>query len=200
MIKKTVAIIVLVTIVSLSVAGCTVNPSSTSSPTPTPIASKETVIGNNTTFSSAAGFNITYPKTLKIDSSTNASVPVRIYVYLGTNNTSAAVSVATDDLNPNTTLTNYTNFSIGQINDYPNYQLISNQSTTLGGKPAYNIVWQANIPVQVGTTVQNQTLKFMQTYVVNNNTGYVVYYKAIPSEYNTYLAQAQQIMNSFKFN
>jgi hypothetical protein len=199
MIKKTVAIIVLVTIVSLSVAGCTVNPSSTSSPTPTPIASKETVIGNNTTFSSAAGFNITYPKTLKIDSSTNASVLARIFVYLGTNNTTA-VNVATQDLDPNTTLKNYTDYNIGQINDFRDYQLISNQSTTLGGKPAYTVVWQATIPVQVGTTVQNQTLKFMQTYVVNNNTGYVVSYKAILSDYNTYLAQAQQIMNSFKFN
>ncbi len=199
MIKKAVTIIVLVMIASLSVAGCTANPSSTSSPTPTPIASKETVIGNNTTFSSAAGFNITYPKTLKIDSSTDPSVQARVFVYLGTNNTSA-VSVATEDLNPNATLTDFTNFSLGQINDFPNYQLISNQSTTLGGKPAYTIVWQATIPVQVGTTVQNQTLKFMQTYVVNNNKGYVVSYKATLSDYNTYLAQAQQIMNSFKFN
>jgi hypothetical protein len=199
MIKKAVTIIVLVTIASLSVAGCAVNPSSTSSPTPTLIASKETVIGNNTTFSSAAGFNITYPKTLKIDSSTNASVPLRIYVYLGTNNTTA-VSVATEDLDPNTTLKNYTDYNIGQINDFRNYQLISNQSTTLGGKPAYTVVWQAAVPVQVDSTVQSTTLKVMQTYVINNNKGYVVTYKAISGDYNTYLAQAQQIMNSFKFN
>ncbi|MGA7075230.1 MAG: hypothetical protein WBZ42_01595 [Halobacteriota archaeon] len=200
MIKKAVAIIVLVMVASLSVAGCTVNPSSTSSPTPTPIASKETVIGNNTTFSSAAGFNITYPKTLKTDSTTNASVQARVFVYLGTNNTSAAVSVATEDLDPNATLTDFAKFNVAQINDFPNYQLISNQSTTLGGKPAYNVVWQASVPVQVDTTVQNTQLKFMQTYVINNNKGYVVYYKAIPSDYNTYLVQAQQIMNSFKFN
>ena len=38
----------------------------------------------------------------------------------------------------------------------------------------------------------------MQTYLVNNNAGYIVTYKAIPSDYNTYLAQAQPIMNSFK--
>jgi len=38
----------------------------------------------------------------------------------------------------------------------------------------------------------------MQTYLVNNNTGYIVTYKAILGDYNTYLAQAQPIMNSFK--
>ncbi len=87
---------------AVTTAGCATNTSPT--PTPTPIPSQETVIGNNTTFSSAAGFNITYPKTLKIDSTTNASVQVRIYVYLATNNTIDAVNVASRDLTANATL------------------------------------------------------------------------------------------------
>ena len=146
MIRKALAIIALVMIASLSVAGCTQN-SSTSSPTPTPtITSKATVIGNNTTFSSSTGFNITYPKTLKTDS--NNSSDTKIMIYLATNNTTDSVSVSTEPVNPNTTLLDYVTYNIGLINNYPDYQLISNQSTTLGGKPAYTIVWQATVPVQ----------------------------------------------------
>jgi hypothetical protein len=193
----------LVMIASLSVAGCTVNPSGTSSPTPTPtptpIGSKVTVIGNNTTFSSTTGFNITYPKTLKIDSNNSTDAPL-IMVYLATNDTLTSVSVAMTDLDPNTTLSDFVTYNIGQINDIPGYQLISNNSTTLGGKPAYTIVWQAIVPVQNDSTTQNTTLKVMQTCVVNNAKGYVVTYKSTTSDYNTYLALAQRIMNSFKFN
>jgi hypothetical protein len=197
MIKKALAIIALVMIASLSVAGCTQS-SPTSSPTPTPITSKETVIGNNTTFSSSTGFNITYPKTLKIDSNNSTDTQNRIYIYLVTNNSLDSVVVAAADLVPNATLSDWVTYNRGIVNDYPDYQLISNQSTTLGGKPAYTVVWQATVPVQNDSTVQNTTLKVMQTYLINNNTGYIVNYKATLGDYNTYLAQAQPIMNSFK--
>jgi hypothetical protein len=180
--------------VAVTTAGCT----TTTNPTPTPIAATQTTVGNNMTFSSAAGFNITYPKTLKIDSTTNASVQVRIYVYLATNNTIDAVNVATFGLTSNDTLSDFVAFNINEINNYPNYQLVSNSSTTIGGTPAYNVVWQATIPVQLNeTAVKNTTLKVMQTYVINNNKGYVVTYKALPNDYDTYLAQAQRIMDSF---
>jgi hypothetical protein len=199
MIRKALAIIALVMIASLSVAGCTQN-SSTSSPTPvpTPITSKATVIGNNATFSSSTGFNITYPKTLKIDSNNSTDTQNRIYIYLVTNNSLDSVVVAAADLTPNATLSDWVTYNRGMVNDLPDYQLISNQNTTVGGKPAYTMVWQATVPVQNDSTVQNTTLKVMQTYLVNNNEGYIINYKAILGDYNTYLAQAQPIMNSFK--
>jgi hypothetical protein len=201
MTTKLAVVIVFVMIASLSVAGCATNPVSTSSPTPTPIVTKETVIGNNTTFSSTEGFNITYPKTLQKDSNASASSDVRIIVYLGTNNTTTVSVTPPVALDPNFTLTDFAKFNIGEINNFPDYKLISNNSTTLGGKPAYTIVWQATVPVQVGSSaadVQNQALKVKQTYIVNNNKGYVVSYKALSSDYDKNLAQAQQIMDSFK--
>jgi hypothetical protein len=94
----------------------------------------------------------------------------------------------------------YASYNIGKVNDYPNYKLLANNTTEISGKTSYTVVWQATVPVQTGTaasTVQNQTLEVMQTYVVNNNNGYVVTYKAIPSDYNTYLGLAQGIMSSF---
>jgi len=198
MIKKAVAIIALVMIASLSVAGCAQS-STTSSPSPTPFADKKTDIGNNTTYSSTAGFNITYPKTLNTSSSTNASQSAKIFVYLAKNKSLNSVSVSTMDA-PNMTLSDFTTYNLNSVNDFPNYKLISNNSTTLGGKPAYTVVWQAIVPLQMGDTASTKdtTLKAMQTYQVNNNIGYVVSYQATLSDYNTYLKQAQQIMNSFK--
>jgi len=210
----TAIIVLLLVVVSLSVAGCTVNfnaPASSASPTSTPIptvttptiASKETVIGDNTTFSSSTGFSIMYPTTLKKDSTNNASVPVRIYIYLATNNTADGVVVGLSYITASDTLSDWVNFNMNTIKNYPNFQQISTQSTTIGGKPAKTIVWQATVPVQMGSdasTIKNTTLKAKQTYVVNNNKGYAVTYKAIPGDYNMYLAQAQQIIDSFELN
>jgi hypothetical protein len=84
------AVVVLLT-VAATTAGCATN----TNPSPTPIPATQTTVGNNTTFSSAAGFNITYPKTLKIDSTSNASSPVRVYIYLSPNETADGVVVAT---------------------------------------------------------------------------------------------------------
>jgi hypothetical protein len=86
------------------------------------------------------------------------------------------------------------------VTKYPSFQQISNNTTTVSGQPAQTTVFQGVIPVQLNTTAatsSNMTLKVMETFVVNNNTGYVIAYKAVPSDYNTYLAQAQRIMNSF---
>jgi hypothetical protein len=108
--------------------------------------------------------------------------------------------VVTYSLTLNDTLDSLTAYHKVNINDYPNCQTGSVHATTFAGKPAYNIVWQATVPEQLGTassSAQNMTIKVMQTYLINNNTGYVVTYKATPSDYNTYLAQAQRIMNSF---
>ena len=193
----TLAILALIT-VAATAAGCTTN--TTSSPTATPIPATQTVSGNNTTISSAAGFNITFPKTLLNDTSSDPTEPVRVYIYLAQNNTIDAVNVGTGDILSNATLNDWKNYNIDLINDYPNYQLISSNNTTFAGKPANNVVWQATVPVQLNTSaasVQNMTLKVTQTFLINNSTGYVVTYKAIPSDYNTYLEQAQRIMNTF---
>jgi hypothetical protein len=183
---------------AVTTAGCTTNTSPT--PTPTPIPGSETTIGNNTIYTSAAGFNITYPTTLKTQTSEDPTNQVRIYIYLAPNNTIDAVNVGTKDITSNDTLADWISYNINLVNNYPSYKVVSNSSATLGGADAYTIVWQGTVPVQVATgsaNVQNTTLKVMQTFVINNNIGYVVTYKALPNDYNTYLPQAEQIINSF---
>jgi hypothetical protein len=195
--RRLIATLVIAALITLAVtaAGCATN----TSPSPTPIPATQTTVGNNTTFSSAAGFNITYPKNLTIDSTTNPSSPVKIYIYLNPSSKIDAVDVGTSDLSSGQTLSSFVDSQLANVTKYPNYQEISNNTTTVSGKPAQTIVFQGLVPVQLNTTPTstNMTLKVMETFVINNNTGYVVAYKALPSDYNTYLAQAQRIMNSF---
>jgi hypothetical protein len=145
-------------------------------------------------------FNITYPTSLKVDTSTNPSSPVQIYVYVNPNSKVDGVNVGTTALSLGATLGSFADSQMANITEYPNYQEISNNTTTVSGQPAQTIVFQGLVPVQLNTTPTsstNTTLQVMKTFVVNNNTGYVITYKAVPSDYNTYLAQAQRIMSSF---
>jgi len=132
--------------------------------------------------------------------SNDPAVTVKIYVPLNSSSVVDAVNVGTIDLSAGQTLSSFVDSQMVNVTKYPNYQEISNNTTTVSGQPAQTIVYQGLVPVQHNTTpasTTNMTLKVMQTFVVNNNTGYVITYKAVPSDYNTYLAQAQRIMSSF---
>jgi hypothetical protein len=197
----TLAVVALLT-VAATTAGCTSNSNTT--PSPTPIPATQTTVGNNTTFSSAAGFNITYPKTLKTDNSSDASTPVRVYIYLSPNEAYNSVLVATKGLSSGQTLSDFANNEVTQLKDnaskgnYKNFTVLNETNATFAGKPSRTIVWSGIVPIQYNeTTATNKSVKVMQTYVINNNMGFVITYKAISSDYDTYLAQAQRIMNSF---
>jgi hypothetical protein len=192
--------VVALLVVAATTAGCTSNTTST----PTPIPATQTTVGNDTTFSSAAGFNITYPKTLNTDNSSDASTPVRVYIYLSPNETADGVLVATKSLSSGQTLSDFANSEVAQLKNnnttgnYKNFTILNDTNLTFAGKSARTIIWSGVVPVQYNqTNATNKTVKEMQTYVVNNNMGYVITYKTISSDYNTYLAQAQRIMNSF---
>jgi hypothetical protein len=194
--------VVALLIVAATSAGCATN----TTPTPTPIPATQSTVGNNTTFSSAAGFNITFPKNLVIDrnGTENASSPVRVYIYLSPNETANGVVVGTEGLTSGKTLNNFTDAQIANLQNYnssgvyKNLTMLNATNSTISGKPAHTIIWSGVVPVQyTQTNATNKTVKEMQTYVVNNNTGYVITYKTISNDYDTYLAQAQRIMNSF---
>jgi hypothetical protein len=198
----TLAVVALLTVVAIT-AGCATN--TTPSPAPTPIPATQTTAGNNTTFSSAAGFNITYPTILTADKSESASVPVRLYVYPNPSSKADGVVVYTYKLESGKTLSDFVDYNVFELKNYSihdtfkNFTILNQTNSTLSGKPANTIVWTGVIPVQYNATTSTDTsMKVMQTFVVNNNTGYTVTYKATPSDFDKYLPQAQQIMNSFK--
>ena len=191
--------VVALLIVAATTAGCATN----TTPSPTPIPQTSTSSGNNTTFSSGAGFNITYPKSLKTDQSTDAKTPVRIYIYLNPNEIIDGVLVGTEGLTAGQTLNDFANAKVYNLKNNSNAGLYKNftlneTNSTFAGKPARTVVFSGVLPIQYNkTTAKNTSVKEMQTFVVNNNMGYVITYKAISSDYDTYLAQAQRIMNSF---
>lgn len=75
--------------------------------------------------------------------------------------------------------------------------------TVSANQAAHKIVWQAVVPITAvngaPAQAQNTPVKVMQIFTINKEKGYVITYKATPSDYDTYLPQAQQVMNSFAF-
>ncbi len=202
--RKIISALAIVTLLMLvaTTAGCT---TTTPSPTPTAVPETMTTVGNNTTFSSATGFNITFPSALKNDTTTNASLPVRIYIYL-TNNTAEGINVGVQQLKNGSTLGQFTYDQLSEIRRasetglYKNATTpIVNNNTTISGKPATQAVYQATVPAQLSqTAVQNVTLKVSNIFVINNDRGYTITYKATPANYDKYQQQATRIISTFK--
>jgi uncharacterized protein YceK len=189
--KKFLAIIMLILIASLSVCGCVTSTTSNTQ-------------SDKTTFSSNRGYTVTYPQEWERSSTNNATARVELYLYPNPNNTLDGVNVAIYPLNTTTgtTLQDFFNNSMGNgvtgVSSYRDYALSSLGHITLAGQPADKVVWQATVPENVsGGAYQNAPLEVMQVYLIHNGMGYVITYKATPSDYGTYLAQAQDVINSF---
>ncbi len=196
--QKITAALVIAVLMTLAVvtAGCTTN--SGPSPTPAPAVQTTAKTGNNTTLTSTAGFEITFPSQYKYDQ--NGSTPVKVYIYLDPANPVTAVNVGTQPANQSTTLDSLSDY---YTNQFLNYKNVSYQqkltNTTLSGKAARTVTFQATIPVQYNQSVtRNETVRVQEIWTLNNNTGYVVTYKAPPNDFSKYLPVAQNIVNTFR--
>jgi len=109
------------------------------------------------------------------------------------------VAVMTLNTTTGTTLQEFTEYSLKDISRFNQYTLQSIQNSTFAGQPATKVVWTATVPQRIGGTTSNAQIKTMQYYVVHNGRGYVVAYKTVQDDYNTYLTQAQEVINSFTF-
>jgi len=197
--KPITAIIVLLLVVaSLLVAGCTSNTSDT---TYQPANNAQS--GKNTFTSTKAGYSITYPNTWGKDVRNNVAASVDEMLLLTmSSNAINVVTVASGRLNATTgtTLQTSTDGHLKALSrSYYDYTLQSFENTTLAGQPANKVVWQATVPQTIGNATSNAQIKTMQYFVVYNGVGYVLAYKTVKDDYNTYLTQAQEVINSFKF-
>lgn len=151
-------------------------------------------------FSSDAEFRISYPRAWKIDSTTDASLPVKLSIYVTPSNVVDAVSVATSDLERGATLEDFTNSNLEGLTNLEGYTLISSEDISFVNRPACKVVWQATVHVQLSeAAVQEMQIKAMQIFVISNDTGYAITYKATPKDFNKYLPQAQEVIDSFEF-
>src|SRR5665647_894002 len=143
-------IVALAVVALLAVAATTAGCATNTNPSPTPIPATTTSTGNNTTYSSAAGFNLTYPKNLKTDQSTDAKTSVRLYIYLNPNETADGIVVATESAGGQT-LSDYANAKVYNLTNYSkagfykNLSVVNETNSTLAGKPAHTIVWSGII-------------------------------------------------------
>ena len=198
-------IVALAVVALLAVAATTAGCATNTSPSPTPLAASDTTVRNNTTFSSGAGFKVTYPSNLTKDSTTNPSEPAKVIIYLNYPNTKVTgVNVVTVPLSSGEKQADFVDSNLNQLRNYSstgfykNFTILNETNLTFAGKPAHQIVFSGIVPQQYSKeNATNESIKTTQIWLTNNNTGYTVAYKAVANEYDTYLAQAQRIMNSF---
>ncbi len=195
--RKITAAFAIAALMTLAVvtAGCT--NTNSPSPTPTPVVQTITTAGNNTTLTSTAGFNVTFPSQYKYDQ--NGSTPVKLIIYLDPKDVTTGVSIGTDALQPNTNLDALTPYYTNLNFNYQNFTAIQNATNiTLGGKPAKTLMFQATVPIQSETSVKNQTMRVLESFTINKDTAFVVVYKAPPSNFSKFLPDVQKILNSFQ--
>ncbi|MGZ4948278.1 MAG: hypothetical protein ACXV5D_04450 [Halobacteriota archaeon] len=195
--RKVTAALAIAALMTLAVvtAGCTTT--SSPSPTPTPVVQTTATAGNNTTLTSTAGFKITFPSKYKYDQ--NGSTPVKVYIYLDPSNTITGVNVGTQQLAAGATLDDVSNRYQNELLNYQNLsypQKLTN--TTLGGKPAKGLTFQAIVPVEYQNGTKNQTVEALEVWTINNDTSYVITYKAPPSDFSKFLPEAQKIISTFR--
>jgi ABC-type Fe3+-hydroxamate transport system substrate-binding protein len=193
--RKLLAMIVLILTASLAVCGCVTSTTNTT---------QSGTQSDKTTFSSNRGYSITYPQAWAKDVNTSANAPIELYLSISPN-AIEGVDVGSVKLNATTgtTLDDFFNYNMGNgvtgVSSYQSYALSSLEHTTLAGQPADKVVWRATVPEKVSeTNRQLAPLEAMQVYLIHNGTGYAITYKATPSDYDTYLVQAQDVINSFQ--
>ncbi len=196
--QKITAALVIAALMTLAVvtAGCTTN--SSPSPTPAPAVQTTEQAGNNTTLTSTAGFEITFPSQYKYDQ--NGSTPVKVYIYLDPANPVTAVNVGTKAESQGATLDVVSENYTSQLLNYKNLSYVQKlANTTLDGQPARTVTFKATIPVQYNqSTTRNETVQVQEIWTLNNGTSYVVTYKAPPNDFSKYLPVGQGIVNSFR--
>jgi hypothetical protein len=72
-----------------------------------------------------------------------------------------------------------------------NISVLENHSTSLGGVPAYVVVFKGIYP--------GQTLKALTLFAIKGDYVYRIYYTGPEAQYNEQNAMAQQMLSSFKF-
>jgi hypothetical protein len=169
---------------------------------PTP-AYTTTVSGENMTFFSDAGFKITYPTALTdyiLMGNSSSSPKPTLEIFLNPNDTLDKITALTSDtyLGQRVTLQDVIADNFESVTTFQDFYLISRGNVTLGGLPAYEIVYTAN--QQHWNPNMNEIVQLMWVFGLNSNGRvYSVCFEGVSNDYNTYLPQAQQIINSFSY-
>ncbi len=175
--KKKIISILMIGAVLLSLAGC----------------HKATLEDYRLFRSTPLGFSIEYPeyweKTVEVSEGIAAFVsPAE--GYSDQYNDNLSVRCFTPDMEYNKYVTGY----VAELaTTVANYKLVSETDTTLGGEPAYQIVYEST-----DEEGKNQ-LRFMQIFAQHNDKIYVVTYIGEFSSYSYFLTSVEKMIPTFTF-
>ncbi|OIO18438.1 MAG: hypothetical protein COY69_01230 [Candidatus Magasanikbacteria bacterium CG_4_10_14_0_8_um_filter_32_14] len=112
--------------------------------------------------------------------------------------TGTNLALSTQNLSnfPSTTLDQYTEIvKTDTLKRMTNANVINTEKITIGGLEAGVITYTANYP-----DVTDKTMKVRHTYILKDNTAYLLTYTATTDNFENFLAQAEKIVDSFQFN
>lgn len=97
----------------------------------------------------------------------------------------------------------YNDYVKGYVSDLEstlkNYKLVTEKETTLGGLPAYQIVYESTSGDATETSGNTSELRFMQIFAQKEDQVYVVSYMAEFSSYSYFLTYAEKMISTFQF-
>lgn len=169
--------------------------------TPTQLPYTTTVLGDNITFFSNAGFSITYPSALSDEKGADYNNSWKITIFLNSDDHTENINVWANDYNvgQRTTLQDVQTDYIHNAMSYKDFKLILRSNATLGGDLALKFVYTANIQQNYKFNSENKTVQIMYLLGMHNGRVYELFYKTLPNDYDKYLPQAQQIIDSFRY-
>ncbi len=174
MIKKTVIVLIgAVLIASVLTSGCTFNAGNTTT---------------STTYTSPKGYSIAYTSDWgNPDEQMNGAL---VLFLTPTNNKTENLNVQVANLSASDSLATLTEDGISSAQSFDNFAQIEATNTTLGGLPAYKIVYTA--------TIDGNPLKVLQTWTVKDGKAYIITYKGASTNYDANLSAAQKMIDSFQ--
>jgi len=191
------ASVTIVSVIAASLGGFTFLQLGQQSNNSTPLPYTITVSGANLTFSSDVGFNITYPTALTDYRSMNSSSSPLLEIYVNPNDPVDKITVASSYPYVGETFQDFITQKFYSALTLQDFNLITRGNATLGGLPAYKIVYTAN--EQNWDPTLNEIVQVTWIFAINNGRIYSVGYLAVLNDYNKYLPQAQGIMASFSY-
>jgi len=102
------------------------------------------------------------------------------------------VTITIQEFSEPMSLEEYKNLALREIQDFSNYQVVSQGATELGNQPdAYKIVYEGEN--------EGQNWQMMQVFALKGDrSAYIITYRAEASEYEDYLTEVEAMIDSFE--
>ena len=151
--------------------------------------------------STPLGFSMEYPSFWS--KSTDNANGLAVFLtptegYSDDYNESVSVRRFTLDMEGEDAYNNYVKGYVAQLEStLKNYKLVSETDTTLGGQPAYQIVYESTDAKEGSDTTSE--MRFMQIFAQQGEKVYVVTYMAEFTSYSYFLTNVESMISTFQF-